>query len=79
LVPRRASKVEVGLAPGFVVGLEAFGLNQVAGLVAGLLSSGFIFGVVDASRALDKTELLHHCVTYGYEHEALGTVAVSER
>ena len=73
-------EVEVGLALGFVVGLEApLGLGPVAGLEAGLLSSGFVFEVIDAPGALNQTELLLHCFTHGYEWEAVGTVAMSEQ
>jgi hypothetical protein len=50
--------VEVGLALGFVVGLEEpLGLGPVAGLEAGLLYGGLVFEVIDAPRALNQTEL----------------------
>jgi hypothetical protein len=55
------------------VGLEEpLGFVAVVGLEAGLLSGRFVFEVVNASGALNQTELLLHCFTHGCECEAVG-------
>ena len=70
----------MGLAPGFVVGLEeARGLDPIAGLEAGLVSGGFVFEVINAPGALNQTELLFHCFTHVSECEAVGTFSIREQ